>query len=233
MNTAKKSVIAIALGASLTLAACGSEEDAAAGSTTVTSATAAAPSGEGSAQDAEKKAAAASSAPASEDAEPKPQPSGEADNPPAAPPAGGEQTPQTMANPFEGQPASPGSSEGQPLEGGQQADQATIDALMAVSQGLYATTTLREFSEYVPAHTCQRVLDAQEEDLRTYDYNSIPDIPLDSLGVNWSQTNVESLNDVRVDGDVASATVVVASGGGQETSTMRFEREGGEWKFCQ
>lgn len=40
------------------------------------------------------------------------------------------------------------------------------------------------------------------------------------------------LSDVRVDGDIASATVTVTANGQTESGVQRFQREGGQWKVC-
>lgn len=234
MITAKKSIIALALVAPLSLAACSSDENTDAGSTTVTSANGAAPAGEGNANDAQKDAAAASSGAAAPSAAE--QQDGDAAGPQTGdqPEAGADgQTPETLVNPFDGENNPLQGDNAQPLETGGAADEATINEIRALNEGLYNTTTLRQFSKYIPDHTCKRVLDQQEENLAEYDYNQIPDFPMDNLGVNWSQTNVDSVQDVKVDGNVASATVVVNSPNGQESSTMRFEREDGAWKYCQ
>ena len=51
-------------------------------------------------------------------------------------------------------------------------------------------------------------------------------------GFDWSKTGVESINDVVVNGDDASATVNVNTSQGMDSSTMRFKRENGNWTFC-
>ena len=45
-------------------------------------------------------------------------------------------------------------------------------------------------------------------------------------------TKLQSVNDVVVNGDDASATVSVSNSEGTETSTVRFRRENGNWTFC-
>ena len=50
-------------------------------------------------------------------------------------------------------------------------------------------------------------------------------------GIELPETEV-SLDDVRIDGDRASASLTARSEHGEETSTMIFQKEDGRWKLC-
>lgn len=134
-----------------------------------------------------------------------------------------------------------------PVESGQAASQEDVNAITGLVQGLYETTTMREFFRYMPEHSCQAVLNANDGELAKMDYNQVPDVPMDSLkstmqaagedtsaleGFDWNSTGVDSINDVLVNGDDASATVNVNTNNGIDSTTMRFKREAGNWTFC-
>ena len=106
---------------------------------------------------------------------------------------------------------------------------------------------MRSFVKYLPEHTCSAIRNDPNSGLDQVDYNQVPDVPMNQLkdmmaaagqdtsqmeGFDWSKTGVESINDVVVNGDDASATVNVNTSQGMDSSTMRFKRENGNWTFC-
>lgn len=220
----KKTVLSLAMIVPLALSACGSGDDAAEDST---GSSAAASSGKAG-------ATSSSAAPSSEQASSSEQAPAGADSEDAQALANGE-------TPLGNVPVV------KPVEGGQAASQADVDAINGLVRGLYETTTLRQFFQYMPDHACQAVRNANNGELANMDYNQVPDVPMDSLksgmaaegqdtsgleGFDWNATGVDSVNDVLVNGDDASATINVNTNNGVDSSTMRFKREGGNWTFC-
>lgn len=239
---AKKSLIAVALVAPLTLTACGDkgEEVADAASSAVkTTTTTKAKEGETSEdKDAEKKEGEEKDKKEGEGQDPKP----EGEKAPAE-----EGADQTLANPFEnGVDPFQSMPKVEPIQG-QAASQEDIDGINGLVRGMYDQQTMRSFVKYLPDHTCEAVRNDPNSGLSELDYNQIPDVPMNQLkdmmaasgadtsqmeGFDWTQTGVESINDVVVDGDSASATVNVNTSKGLDSSTMRFKRENGNWTFC-
>lgn len=222
---AKKAAFALTLVAPLVLTACGNgEEETTETTSTVTSTSAASSEEETTSEET------TSEEPTTSEAE------SDADEPAAAAAAqdGEAGARETLVNPFEGG-ADPFQGEAvEPLNTGGEADEATKQELTNLVGGIYQTTTLREFMQYIPKNTCASLLAEQEQDPRAVDYNQVPNIPMDSMeGVNWSQTNLQSLDNVRVDGDTASAHVSVSTASGVDESDMRFQRENGKWTFCR
>ena len=242
LTPAKKSLIAVALVAPLTLTACGDkgEEVADAASSAVkTTTTTKAKEGETSEdKDAEKKEGEEKDKKEGEGQDPKP----EGEKAPAE-----EGADQTLANPFEnGVDPFQSMPKVDPIQG-QAASQEDIDGINGLVRGMYDQQTMRSFVKYLPDHTCEAVRNDPNSGLSELDYNQIPDVPMNQLkdmmaasgadtsqmeGFDWTQTGVESINDVVVDGDSASATVNVNTSKGLDSSTMRFKRENGNWTFC-
>lgn len=242
LTPAKKSLIAVALVAPLTLTACGDkgEEVADAASSAVkTTTTTKAKEGETSEdKDAEKKEGEEKDKKEGEGQDPKP----EGEKAPAE-----EGADQTLANPFEnGVDPFQSMPKVEPIQG-QEASQEDIDGINGLVRGMYDQQTMRSFVKYLPDHTCEAVRNDPNSGLSELDYNQIPDVPMNQLkdmmaasgadtsqmeGFDWTQTGVESINDVVVDGDSASATVNVNTSKGLDSSTMRFKRENGNWTFC-
>lgn len=118
-----------------------------------------------------------------------------------------------------------------PVRGGQPADPATADEINGLVRGMYETTTMREYVAYLPEHSCQQAL--EEGGFGDIDLNEIPDVPMASLDKQgWDQAYVESVDDIQVDGNEASATVRIHTAQGEDANTMRFRHEGGNWTFC-
>ncbi|MDO5031425.1 hypothetical protein [Corynebacterium sp.] len=232
LTPAKKSLVALTMVAPLALAACGSDEEEAKGgaSSKATTTTQSATSAKDNKTSSEEK-------PAEEKPEDKEKKEGE--EPQAVP--------EQLENPFEGgnnplENANPAT----PVQG-QPASQADIDGINQLVRGLYETKTMRQFFRYMPEHTCAAVMNSQGAEMANMDYNQIPDVPMNDLksmleasgqdtsqlqGFDWNAIGVESINDVVVNGDDASATVNVNTNQGLDSSTMRFKRENGNWTFC-
>lgn len=252
LTPAKKSLIAVALVAPLTLTACGDKgEDVAdaASSAVKTTTTTKAKEGETSEEkDAEDKDKKEGEDQDKKEGEEKNE--GEGQDPK---PEGEEEAPaeegadQTLANPFEnGVDPFQSMPKVEPIQG-QEASQEDIDGINGLVRGMYDQQTMRSFVKYLPDHTCEAVRNDPNSGLSELDYNQIPDVPMNQLkdmmaasgadtsqmeGFDWTQTGVESINDVVVDGDSASATVNVNTSKGLDSSTMRFKRENGNWTFC-
>ncbi|OFT63426.1 hypothetical protein [Corynebacterium sp. HMSC05E07] len=245
LTPAKKSLVAVALVAPLTLAACGGDgEDVAETASSAVKTTTTTKSKEETSEEkdkdkeSEKKDEGAEKKDGEEQA---PKPEGE------EAPAEGEGAEQTLANPFEnGVDPFQSMPKVDPIQG-QAASQEDIDGINGLVRGMYDQQTMRSFVKYLPDHTCEAVRNDPNSGLSELDYNQIPDVPMNQLkdmmatagadtsqmeGFDWNQTGVESINDVVVDGDSASATVNVNTSKGLDSSTMRFKRENGNWTFC-
>lgn len=141
-----------------------------------------------------------------------------------AEPNQGAQQPQADGNGFEPLAMAP-------VDGGQDADPATTDEINQLVRGMYDTSTMREFVGYLPAHACQRALNEGQYD--QLDLEQIPDVPMSSLdSKGWNEAYVESVDDIKVNGDQASATVNLHTSQGEDTNTLRFLHEGDRWTFC-
>lgn len=242
LTPAKKSLIAVALVAPLSLAACGSDDEnggdtASSAAKTTTTAT------KSKEKTSEKKTEEKTSEEKKEGEENKdgesaaPKPEGEN-------PEGGD---QAVANPFEnGVDPFQSMPKVEPVQG-EAASQEDIDGINGLVRGMYEQQTMRSFVKYLPEHTCAAVRNDPNSGLDQVDYNQVPDVPMNQLkdmmaaagqdtsqmeGFDWSKTGVESINDVVVNGDDASATVNVNTSKGMDSSTMRFKRENGNWTFC-
>ena len=122
--------------------------------------------------------------------------------------------------------------EADPVTGGAEAGEADRAEIEALVRGLYETETLHEFLSYLPENTCREVAGAPGAPDQP-DFSELPDTPLAELpGYLEARPYVESVTDLRVDGDVASASVTAVSDGQENTATQRYLREDGAWTFC-
>lgn len=119
-------------------------------------------------------------------------------------------------------------AEAAPVENGQTASPEDTAAIEALVRGYADTNTLRGSLAYTINNTCTRVLEASGANATQLDLNTIPDIPLGGEGTG----TVDSVTDVVVNGQEASAWVVATAGGTTDSATQRFLNEGGQWKFC-
>ena len=215
--TMKKTITALALAAPLALVACGSDDGAdettsSAPSTVTSTRTSETTTTETSEEET------TSEAPSETSAEPT---EGDTEDPQAAP---------QINDPFAaGQLAY---EEATPVEGGgpaSEADRAEIEGLVG---GIYESQTFHQFLRYVPENACSAVIEANGGPA-ALDLGDIPDMPLSQLpGYAESNAHIQSIDDVRVEGDQASAVVTAVSNGQAETQTQRFLKEDGRWKFC-
>ncbi|WJZ03103.1 hypothetical protein CFREI_09125 [Corynebacterium freiburgense] len=114
-----------------------------------------------------------------------------------------------------------------PIEGGSPASPEDAAAIQAMVNGMANPSTTRQFFGYMIDNTCRRALEAQGG-LGPQDLNQIPDAEIPP----HQRPTVNSVTDIKVDGDTASATVTSTAEGKQETFTMRMLREDGTWKMC-
>lgn len=119
-------------------------------------------------------------------------------------------------------------AEAAPVEAGQPASPEDAAAIENLVRGASEPTTLRGAYSYMVNNTCSRVIAASGEDAAQIDINTVPDTPLSGDGTG----TVDSVSDVVVEGETASAWVVATAGGTTDSATQRFLREGGQWKFC-
>lgn len=119
-----------------------------------------------------------------------------------------------------------------PVEGGQPADETDHAEIESLITGMYETTTLHEILLYVPQNACQDVIQEAGGEA-AFDLGGIPDMPLNAIPqYSNSNSQVDAVEDVQVDGDTASATVTATSDGQSLTEVQRFRHEDGAWKFC-
>ncbi|WP_245802181.1 hypothetical protein [Corynebacterium pacaense] len=212
--SAKKLAIASALVTPLVLAACGSgdsdSEDTNANSTS--SSTTAASSGASSSKQATESGSATPTEGETTVHEPSPEEAEAASSAVAAAAANPEITFANLTPVEAGQPATP-----------EQA--AEIEGLV---RGQLNETSLRSFMTYIPNNTCSRVL--ADQGVGQADFNEIPDIPLSAIGADSG--TIDSISEIQVEGDSASALVTASASGTTDTGVQRFLHEDGRWKFC-
>lgn len=119
-------------------------------------------------------------------------------------------------------------AEAAPVENGQTASPEDTAAIEALVRGYTDTNTLRSSLAYTINNTCTRVLEASGADATQWDIRDGVEIKLGSV----SAGTVDSITDVVVNGQEASAWVVATAGGTTDSATQRFFNEGGQWKFC-
>lgn len=119
-----------------------------------------------------------------------------------------------------------------PVEGGEPANEADRAELEGLLNGMYDATTLHGFLGYLPANTCNELL-AEQGGAAAFDLGGIPDLPMSAVP-SYLEANprVDSVENIQVNGDTASASVTATSGGESTTDTHRFRYEDGAWKFC-
>lgn len=234
--TPKKTVAAAMLIAPLTLVACGSngDEDVVSEMATETNMVTVAPDADKPAdenkddreKDQEKK----------DEEKPEDQPKAEDPQAQGAPNEGA----AGVVNPFE-DGAIP-TVDAKPVEGGKAGSDADIKGMTETMNRIYNPKDLVSWSRVIMDNSCKKVVDQTNQELA-------------SRGTSLEQTEREmqqaidaakaagrplppvpkteaKLSDVRVDGDVASATVTVNTNGQTESGVQRFQREGNQWKVC-
>ncbi len=213
-TSAKKAAIAAVMVAPLVLAACGSdgeETDVTTSSTTTQSTTTKSSTTEETTTEettVEESTEAPAPEPTTEAADPAAQ-----DRAAALPP-----TPElTLA-------------ELTPVDNGQAANPEDAQAIEGLIRGAVNQTTVRGMMEYPVKNFCSRVINANGG-AAAMDFSQFPDIPLSAIPGADSGT-VDSVSDIVVNGDTASAWVVASADGQTDSATQRFLRENGRWMFC-
>ncbi|MCQ9351689.1 hypothetical protein NQ015_00130 [Corynebacterium sp. 153RC1] len=215
MNLTKIGALCTATALTLGLAACGNDEETAASSTTATTtvvesttAATANTAAETTTQqpDAEESNAEAAPAPGAAPVDPAAQAAGDALlNELGVAPMAAVDGPQASAE-----------------------DAQAIDALVRSSNNV---NNARDFILYVPNNACAALIEANGGYEAVTNLPGLtPQIEAEVLARRGTVTAVE---DIRVNGDTASALVTSDQNGTPTTTTLRFLREDGRWKFCQ
>ncbi|CAB0824745.1 hypothetical protein FRC0293_01439 [Corynebacterium diphtheriae] len=213
LSSLKLPVLACATAGVMVLTACGSDGDSSDSSASKTS------TGASTSKSASVKPSEPSDAPASESAAPAPAPEN-------GQPAPGHPAPGPIDNPeISFIPQAP-VADGAPASA---EDQQAIEGLV---RGIMNATTVRQFMGYIPQNTCARYLEANGG-LAAMNIDQIPDVPLaDFPQYAHARPTIDSVTDIQVNGDSASATVTSTADGQTNSAVQRFARENGRWTFC-
>ncbi|CAB0907517.1 hypothetical protein FRC0426_01434 [Corynebacterium diphtheriae] len=213
LSSLKLPVLACATAGVMVLTACGSDGDSSDSSANKTS------TGASTSKSASAKPSEPSDAPASESAAPAPAPEN-------GQPAPGHPAPGPIDNPeIFFIPQAP-VADGAPASA---EDQQAIEGLV---RGIMNATTVRQFMGYIPQNTCARYLEANGG-LAAMNIDQIPDVPLaDFPQYAHARPTIDSVTDIQVNGDSASATVTSTADGQTNSAVQRFARENGRWTFC-
>ena len=252
LTPAKKSLIAVALVAPLALAACGSDDN------NDDSKKAAATTASKSSEDKSADKSQDKDADKDKDKNKDKDKDKDGENKDGAAGAEGQdgEGPDQMANPLNnGEDPFAGAKDIKPIEGGQDANDADKQAIEQLVRGQHEIDNVKEYFNYMPQHACQAVREGQAKEFGQYQQyvDSLPNQSFAEYANTMRQqgggngevekfasqlesipqsTKLQSVNDVVVNGDDASATVSVSNSEGTETSTVRFRRENGNWTFC-
>ena len=252
LTPAKKSLIAVALVAPLVLAACGSDDN------NDDSKKAAATTASKSSEDKSADKSQDKDADKDKDKNKDKDKDKDGENKDGAAGAEGQdgEGPDQMANPLNnGEDPFAGAKDIKPIEGGQDANDADKQAIEQLVRGQHEIDNVKEYFNYMPQHACQAVREGQAKEFGQYQQyvDSLPNQSFAEYANTMRQqgggngevekfasqlesipqsTKLQSVNDIVVNGDDASATVSVSNSQGNETSTVRFRRENGNWTFC-
>jgi len=252
LTPAKKSLIAVALVAPLALAACGSDDS------NDDSKKAAATTASKSSEDKSADKSQDKDADKDKDKNKDKDKDKDGENKDGAAGAEGQdgEGPDQMANPLNnGEDPFAGAKDIKPIEGGQDANDADKQAIEQLVRGQHEIDNVKEYFNYMPQHACQAVREGQAKEFGQYQQyvDSLPNQSFAEYANSMRQqgggngevekfasqlesipqsTKLQSVNDIVVNGDDASATVSVSNSEGNETSTVRFRRENGNWTFC-
>ncbi|MDN8619053.1 hypothetical protein Q0N36_00415 [Corynebacterium kefirresidentii] len=252
LTPAKKSLIAVALVAPLALAACGSVDN------NDDSKKAAATTASKSSEDKSADKSQDKDADKDKDKNKDKDKDKDGENKDGAAGAEGQdgEGPDQMANPLNnGEDPFAGAKDIKPIEGGQDANDADKQAIEQLVRGQHEIDNVKEYFNYMPQHACQAVREGQAKEFSQYQQyvDSLPNESFAEYANSMRQqgggngevekfasqlesipqsTKLQSVNDIVVNGDDASATVSVSNSEGNETSTVRFRRENGNWTFC-
>ncbi|MEL6050291.1 hypothetical protein [Corynebacterium rouxii] len=213
LSSLKLPVLACATAGVMVLTACGSDGDSSDSSANKTS------TGTSTSKSASAKPGEPSDAPAPESAAPAPAPEN-------GQPAPGHPAPGPIDNPeisFIPQA---------PVADGAPASAEDRQAIEGLVRGIMNATTVRQFMGYIPQNTCARYLEANGG-LAAMNIDQIPDVPLaDFPQYAHARPTIDSVTDIQVNGDSASATVTSTADGQTNSAVQRFARENGRWTFC-
>lgn len=252
LTPARKSLIAVALVAPLALAACGSDDN------NDDSKKAAATTASKSSEDKSADKSQDKDADKDKDKNKDKDKDKDGENKDGAAGAEGQdgEGPDQMANPLNnGEDPFAGAKDIKPIEGGQDANDADKQAIEQLVRGQHEIDNVKEYFNYMPQHACQAVREGQSKEFGQYQQyvDSLPNQSFAEYANTMRQqgggngevekfasqlesipqsTKLQSVNDIVVNGDDASATVSVSNSEGNETSTVRFRRENGNWTFC-
>ena len=252
LTPARKSLIAVALVAPLALAACGSVDN------NDDSKKAAATTASKSSEDKSADKSQDKDADKDKDKNKDKDKDKDGENKDGAAGAEGQdgEGPDQMANPLNnGEDPFAGAKDIKPIEGGQDANDADKQAIEQLVRGQHEIDNVKEYFNYMPQHACQAVREGQAKEFGQYQQyvDSLPNQSFAEYANTMRQqgggngevekfasqlestpqsTKLQSVNDIVVNGDDASATVSVSNSEGNETSTVRFRRENGNWTFC-
>ncbi|MCZ9306267.1 hypothetical protein L8V01_02035 [Corynebacterium sp. c8Ua_181] len=254
LTPAKKSLLAVALVAPLALAACGSDDND--DSKKAAATTASKSSEDKSADKSQDKDADKDKNKDKEKKKDGEKKDAAANDEGQEGEDGAGEGPDQMANPLNnGEDPFAGAEDIKPIEGGQNANDADKQAIEQLVRGQHEIDNVKEYFNYMPQHACQAVRDEQSKEFSQYQQyvDSLPNQSFGEYANTMRQqgggngeiekfasqlesipqsTKLQSVNDVVVNGDDASATVSVSNSEGTETSTVRFRRENGNWTFC-
>lgn len=147
---------------------------------------------------------------------------------------GGEEQPPTLANPFEnGMPE----NTNEPLANGKEGSEDDRREMEDTARAVLNPGSFADWTPTILENSCKAVTEPMLEELERQGM-SLEQVQEASRlaeeqgqGIDLPETEV-SLDDVRIDGDRASASLTAKSDQGEETSTMIFQKEDGRWKLC-
>ena len=147
---------------------------------------------------------------------------------------GGEEQPPTLVNPFEnGMPE----NTNQPLANGEAGSEDDRREMEDTARAVLNPGSFADWTPTILENSCKAVTEPMLEELERQGM-SLEQVKEASRlaeeqgqGIELPETEV-SLDDVRIDGDRASASLTAKSEHGEETSTMIFQKEDGRWKLC-
>lgn len=147
---------------------------------------------------------------------------------------GGEEQPPTLANPFEnGMPE----NTNEPLANGKEGSEDDRREMEDTARAVLNPGSFADWTPTILENSCKAVTEPMLEELERQGM-SLEQVQEASRlaeeqgqGIDLPETEV-SLDDVRIDGDRASASLTAKSDQGEETSTLIFQKEDGRWKLC-
>ena len=147
---------------------------------------------------------------------------------------GGEEQPPTLVNPFEnGMPE----NTNEPLANGEEGSEDDRREMEDTARAVLNPGSFADWTPTILDNSCKAVTEPMLEELERQGM-SLEQVQEASRlaeeqgqGIVLPETEV-SLDDVRIDGDRASASLTAKSENGEETSTMIFQKEDGRWKLC-